>query len=127
MTQISQSMNHEHGFRFQRLDVWQRALAVGGDLHDVSDTLDQRGYHRYAEQLRAAAMSISNNIAEGAGSESTKEFANFLNIAHRSAFETANIVLFLHTKSMLANPNRDRLLAELEEVCRMITGFRRSL
>ncbi len=127
MTQSAQSMNHERGFRFQRLDVWQRALAVGGDLHDVADTLDQRGYHRYAEQLRAAAMSISNNIAEGAGSESTKEFANFLNIAHRSAFETANIVLFLHTKSLLANPDRDRLLVELEEVCRMITGFRRSL
>ena len=120
-------MSHEHGFRFQRLDIWKRAIAIGGDLHDVADMLNQRGYTRDAEQLRSAAMSISNNIAEGSGSDSPIEFSHFLNIAHRSAFETAHIVLFLHSKSMLANPGQDRLLTEFEEVCRMITGFRRSL
>lgn len=89
--------------------------------------MDSRGYRRYAEQLRTAAMSISNNIAEGSGSESAKEFANYLNIAHRSAFETANIVLFLHSKSLLTPTETDHLLDELEQECRMITAFRRSL
>jgi four helix bundle protein len=117
----------DHGFRFQRFDIWKRAIAIGGSLHDIAEALDQRGCHRYAEQLRAAALSISNNIAEGSGSESDKEFANYLNIAHRSAFETANIVLFLHAKSLLTTPETDRLLAALEEECRMITAFRRSL
>ena len=118
---------NDHGFRFQRFDIWKLAIAIGGDLHDVADGLDTRGYRRYAEQLRGAAMSISNNIAEGSGSDSTKDFSHFLNIAHRSAFETANIILFIHAKSLLSDEDKDRLLAALEEVCRMITGFRRSL
>ncbi len=72
-------------------------------------------------------MSISNNIAEGSGSDSGKEFANYLNIAHRSAFETANIVLYLHSKSLLTPAQMNHLLDELEQECRMITAFRRSL
>jgi len=114
-------------FRFQHFDIWKRAIALGGVLHDIADSLDSRGYRRYAEQLRAAAMSVSNNIAEGSGSDSTREFSQFLNIAHRSAFENANIVLFLHSKSLLTRHDCNRLLADLEELCRMITGFRRSL
>jgi four helix bundle protein len=117
----------DHAFRFQHFDIWKRAIAIGGQLHDLADTLDVRGYRRYAEQLRAAAMSVSNNIAEGSGSESDKEFANYLNIAHRSAFETANIVLFLHSKSLVASATKERLLDELQQACRMITAFRRSL
>ena len=69
---------NDHGFRFQHFDIWKRAIAIGGKLHDLAENLDSRGYRRYAEQLRAAAMSISNNIAEGSGSESGKEFATTL-------------------------------------------------
>ena len=44
-------------------------------------------------------MSISNNIAEGSGSFSDKEFASFLNISRRSVFECANILqIFLRRK-----------------------------
>ena len=118
---------NDHGFRFQHFEIWKRAVQIGGELHDVADSLDSRGYRRYSEQLRAAALSISNNIAEGSGSDSTKDFSHFLNIAHRSAFETANMILFLHSKSLLTDMDRDRLLTALEEECRMITGFRRSL
>jgi four helix bundle protein len=118
---------NEHGFRFQGMEIWKRAIIIGSDMHDLADGLESRGLRRYAEQLRAAAMSISNNIAEGSGSGSDRDFANFLNIAHRSAFETANIILFLHRKSLLSESDADRLLATLEEECRMITGFKRSL
>lgn len=117
----------DHGFRFQNLEIWKRAIRIGGELHDLADALDARGFRRYAEQLRAAAMSISNNIAEGSGSESAKEFANCLNIAHRSAFETANIVLFLHSKTLLTTIQTEHFLDELEQTCRMITAFRRGL
>lgn len=118
---------NDHGFRFQQLEIWKRAIGIGGELHDLSGLLDGRGFRRYAEQLRGAALSISNNIAEGSGSDSTKDFAHFLNIAHRSAFETANLVLFLHARALVTDADRERLLAALEEECRMITAFRRTL
>ena len=48
--------------------------------------------YRYAEQLRAAGLSISNNIAEGSGSSHKQEFIQFLNITRRSLLEDASVI-----------------------------------
>jgi len=114
-------------FRFQELTVWQRALDLGLELDDLSDELESRKRFRHAEQLRSAALSISNNIAEGSGSSSKRDFAHFMNIAKRSAFETANMLVFFERKKLLTSSTCHSLLAELEGLCRMIEAFRKSL
>lgn len=78
-------------FRFQDLRIWQLAIEIADELFDIADALDKRGLHRFAEQLRGAGMSMSNNIAEGSGSSSRKEFKQFLSMARRSTFENANV------------------------------------
>ena len=88
-------------FRFQTLDIWQRSIEVAEDFLDLADELDKRRLFRFAEQLRGAALSMSNNIAEGSGSNSIKEFAQFINIAKRSVFENANMVIILSEESIL--------------------------
>ena len=70
-------------FRFQDLKVWQSAIEIANELFDVADELEQRKLFRFAEQLRGAAMSMPNNIAEGSGSTSDKEFAQFLTMRIR--------------------------------------------
>ncbi len=70
---------------------------------------------------------MSNNIAEGSGSSSNKEFAQFLNIARRSTFENANMVIVFEDRGLIKDGTRDELLSDLEQECRMITGFIRSL
>ena len=78
-------------FRFEDLEIWRRAVEIADQLFDEADRLDQNRLYRFAEQLRGAALSVSNNIAEGSGSESNREFKQFLNYARRSAFEVANM------------------------------------
>ena len=78
-------------FRFQDLKIWQLAIEIADELFDIADELDKKRLFRFAEQLRAAGLSMSNNIAEGSGSSSKKEFNNFLNFARRSTFENANL------------------------------------
>ena len=51
-------------FRFQDLKIWQSAIEIANDLFDIADDLDKRRLYRWAEQLRASGMSMSNNIAE---------------------------------------------------------------
>jgi len=48
-------------FRFQDLEVWQLAIEIADELFNIADDLEQRKLYRFAEQLRAAGMSISNN------------------------------------------------------------------
>jgi four helix bundle protein len=55
--------------------------------------LEEKRRYRFAGQLRRSGLSMPNNIAEGAGSTSKREFAQFLNIARRSTFEMASLVM----------------------------------
>ena len=119
--------NNDKLFRFEDLEVWQRASDLGFRLCNIADSLEEKRRYRFAEQLRGAALSISNNIAEGSGSNSTNEFRNFLNFARRSAFECANMLLMFQRQQLIPTNEVRPLLVELNEVCRMITGLSRSL
>ncbi len=114
-------------FRFQDMEIWKMAIAIADKLFDIADELDRKRLYRFAEQLRAAGMSMSNNIAEGSGSVSNKEFANFLNIARRSTFENANILIILARRKLTTELMKDSLLEELDHLCRKTTNFRKLL
>ena len=114
-------------FRFQDLEIWKKAIEIGDKLLDIADELESRKLYRFAEQVRGAGLSMSNNIAEGAGSFSDKEFAHFLNIARRSTFENANMAIVFERRGLIDNITKGELLHDLEEECKMITGFIRSL
>ena len=70
-------------------------------FHCGAEELDQRRFYRYAEQLRGAGLSLSNNIAEGSGSHHAKEFIQFLNIARRSLFEDASMLMVFEKINVL--------------------------
>jgi four helix bundle protein len=72
-------------------------------------------------------MSVSNNIAEGSGSVSAKEFANYLNMARRSIFENANILFLLANRKLIDHTLTETLLDDLDLLSRKITSFKRSL
>lgn len=102
-------------FRFENLEIWQRAAEVAGKLF------------RLADQLRGAALSMPNNIAEGSGSTSKKEFIQFLNIARRSTFENASMILIFDRVQLISEDVKDEITQDLDGLCRMITAFARTL
>jgi four helix bundle protein len=114
-------------FRFQDLNIWKLAIRIANELFDLANELEGKKLYRFAEQLRGAAMSMSNNIAEGSGSSSKKEFAQFLNIARRSTFENANILILLQMRDLLSKNALDNHLDQLDYLCRQITNFQLSL
>ena len=54
-------------FRFEGMDIWKKAIKITDKLFDIADKLIERNLFRFAEQLRGASLSITNNIAEGSG------------------------------------------------------------
>lgn len=102
-------------------------MNIVSQLLEIADELENRKLFRFAEQLRGAAMSISNNIAEGSGSNSDKEFSYFLNITRRSTFENANILILLHTRKLIPDTILNELLRELDYLCRKITNLQKTL
>jgi four helix bundle protein len=114
-------------FRFQDLEIWKESIDIGDILFNIADILEGKKLFRFAEQIRGAGMSMSNNIAEGSGSNSKTEFRNFLNIAKRSTFENANILIVLNKRNLIDNSTMDQVLQRLEILCRKITNFQKSL
>ena len=114
-------------FRFEDLKIWKLAIEIADKLFDIADRLEKEKLFRFVEQLRGAAMSMSNNIAEGSGSDSKKEFAQFLNIARRSIFENANILIILHRRGLISEEELNSISRDLDCLCRKITNFKRTL
>jgi four helix bundle protein len=110
-------------FRLQDLRIWQLAIEIANELFDMADELERKRLYRFADQLRGSGMSMSNNISEGLGSSSKKEFRRFLDIARRSTFENANIVILLEMRKLITNKTLDSLLDRLDSLCRQITSF----
>jgi four helix bundle protein len=117
----------EKQFRFQYLAIWERGAEISTPLFKLADELEQRRLYRFAEQLRGATLSITNNIAEGSGSSSAVDFAHFLNMARRSVYEVANMLMLLVRQDYCVANETSALLKELEEQSRMIPAFRRTL
>lgn len=100
---------------------------MGDLIFDIADLLEQEKLFLFAEQLRRAGMSISNNIAGGSGSSSKPEFKQFLNISKRSTFEIANILLILNRRNLLDKAMIDSYLERLDALGRKITDFQKNL
>ncbi len=114
-------------FLFMDLEIWQDSIEVDDRLFDPADGLGVKRPCRFADQLRGGGMSMSNNIVEGSGRTSKREFLNFLNIARRPTFENANLLLVLE-KRQLSGPNMvTEILDRLDHLCRKITNFQWSL
>jgi four helix bundle protein len=115
------------GFRFEQLDIWKEAIEISDKLLEIADLADLKKYYKFGEQLRAATMSITNNIAEGSGSFSNKDFASFLNYSRRSIFECANILIIFERRNIITNQQRTELFAKLITQSKKTTNFRKSL
>jgi len=114
-------------FRFEDLEIWQKGRDLAVCMHKLSQKLDEVRYYRYAEQLRAAALSVPNNIAEGSASPHVKEFGQFLNIARRSLFEDASMLLVFAAMGIWTSEDIDDVLERCDHLSRMITNYSRSL
>jgi four helix bundle protein len=114
-------------FRFMKLEIWKDAVEVAGLLFSLADRLEGKRLYRFAEQIRGSALSMSNNIAEGSGSDSNREFARYLDIARKSTFENANAVMVMETLSHIGEEETTVILERLDHLCRKITNFKRTL
>lgn len=114
-------------FRFESLTIWQDSIKIADEMFDIADKVSNYRFFRFAEQLHGAALSISNNIAEGSGSFSDKDFANFLVIARKSIFECANMLIILERRKIITSKTRNDLFSRLLILSSQITNFRKTL
>ena len=70
---------------FKGIHAWQRSHAMSIAIHKLARFFPRLGYPRLRAQLTGAADSIPENIVEGCGAGSKKDFARFLDMSMKSA------------------------------------------
>lgn len=114
-------------FRFEKLDVWQKAIAFAGKIYDSTGQFPDGERFGLVSQVRRAAVSVSSNIAEGSGRGTGKEFIRFLDIAYGSLMEVVSQLQIAVNQKFLNAEDHQNLYADAEELARMLSGLRSSI
>ncbi|MBA7504300.1 hypothetical protein ES706_02934 [subsurface metagenome] len=110
-------------FKFERLEVWKKSIAIYEKICELSKVIDQREQFSLREQIRRAALSISTNIAEGTGREGNKESKYFFNIAKGSLYEVLSLLYVMKNRGYLKTPDYESLYQQCDEIARMLSGL----
>ena len=108
---------------YKDLIVWQKSMALTGDIYKITEKLPKSETYGLADQLRRAAVSVPSNIAEGHGRKTSKDFLHFLSIANGSCMEMETQLLICVQLKMLSNEDIKDLLTDINEISRMLTSL----
>jgi four helix bundle protein len=119
--------------RFEDLPVWQKAADLYEATEDLLENESFKGSRGFRDQLDRAALSVSNNIAEGFERGTTNELLAFIYIARGSAGEVRSMLTVKSRRAEKANwpvdlKSRISNLISLAESCsRQLRGWADSL
>ena len=111
----------------KELKIWKKAIDLAVEVYCVTALFPPEEKYGLISQTRRAAVSISSNIAEGAGRNSEKEFKYFLGIANGSSFELQTQLFISNKLSLLSNEDLEKMLQQIEELQKMNYGFQNML
>ena len=115
-------------FDFKNLLVWQKSISFTKDIITLTNNFDTHNNHfRLIENLESAASSISNNIAEGKGRNSQKEFRQYLYIARGSLFEVVSLLNLIEQLGWISKQVLNKLESEAVEIGKMLNGLIKSI
>jgi four helix bundle protein len=72
---------------YKDLNIWQKGLSLCVNTYELTKDFPEEEKFGLISQIRRCSVSISANIAEGYGRQSTKSYVQFLKIARGSLYE----------------------------------------
>ena len=115
--------------RFEELEAWQIARELANQVYEITKQESVCRDFGFVDQIRRAAISIMNNIAEGFERGSNKDFVRFLFIARGSAGEVRSLLYLGLDQGYLTNSEfsecRDLCIRSGQIIWALIKGLRK--
>lgn len=108
--------------RFEDLPVWKAAIALAEKVYAMTEKPQFKGKYSLRDQIERAALSVSNNIAEGFERGTTQELLTFIYISRGSAGEVRSMLCFLERLSAFSD-----LISEISNLKSKVEGISRQL
>jgi four helix bundle protein len=113
--------------RFEDLITWQKARTLTRAIYQVTKQGIFAKDLGLSRQIQRAAVSIMSNIAEGFERGGRKEFRHFLSTTKASCAEVRSQLYVAFDVGYLDESDFLRLLAQAEEIGKIIGGLRVSV
>jgi four helix bundle protein len=113
--------------RVKDLIAWQKARDLARAIYQITQEGAFARDFWLARQIQGAAVSIMSNIAEGFERSGRREFHQFLSTAKGSCAEVRSQLYVAFDIGYLMKSEFQRLLAQAEEVGRVVGGLRASV
>jgi four helix bundle protein len=115
--------------RFEQLPVWQASIELALATYALTAQPAFRRQHSLRDQLERAALSVSNNVAEGFERGTNQELLTFLYIARGSAGETRSMLCLLERMPPFGNQKSQilNLKSSVESISRQLGAWIRTL
>ncbi len=94
---------------FENLRVWQQSRVFVNSIYDIMEEIKDYGFR---DQIQRAAVSIMNNIAEGAESGSDAKYVNFLQISRGSCSEVRSMLYLCLDRKIIDQDTFENLKSE---------------
>ena len=108
---------------FRQYEVWTKAVDIADIVYALCDGFPKYELFALGDQLRRAAVSIEQNIAEGASRSSSAEFAHYLEISIGSAFEVETQLQIAKNRKYVTDEVYNELIKELQSEEKQINTF----
>jgi four helix bundle protein len=115
------------GFRFEKLQIWQLAVDMSYEIHEMTRTFPKEELFILTSQIKRAADSISLKIAEGSTGQSNPEQKKFIGYAQRSALEVVGCLYLGKKRGLVTNEQFNLQYNALDKLIAMIQKFKNSI
>jgi four helix bundle protein len=112
---------------YRDLLVWQKFMDAVVKVYALTQDFPEKEKFGLASQMQRAVVLVPANIAEGHGRKSTAVFLNHLGIAYGSLMEVETHIQIGERLGYIERSTSAPILAELDELGRMLTGLKNSL
>ena len=115
--------------RFEDLPVWQAAIELGQQVYMLTENPAFKSRCSLRDQIERAAVSVSNNIAEGFERGTNPDLLTFLYIARGSSGEVRSMLYLLDGLAAFRNLESEirNLRARTDSISRQLGAWARSL
>ena len=108
---------------FQELPIWQESVRLAAQIYRYFETSELKRDFRMRDQVRAAAVSVVSNIAEGFEYRNDKQFIRFLTYSKGSLSEMRSQLFILYEAGMMTEFDHRHFEEKALELGRKIGGF----
>lgn len=110
--------------KFENIIAWQKSKDLALNIYDAFRSNND---YSFRDQIKRAAVSIMNNIAEGFERGSKKELKRFLYISKASCGEVRSMLYLAFDLNYISQETFRKLHNHATEISKILSGFIKTL